>query len=47
MGRPEEIARGVVFLCDPRSDYVTGSTLTIDGGLTLPWWAHRGSAVPE
>jgi glucose 1-dehydrogenase len=47
MGRPEEIARGVVILCDPKSDYITGSTLTIDGGLTLPWWANRGSAVPE
>lgn len=47
LGRPEEIARGVVLLCDPRSDYITGSTLTIDGGVTLPWWANRGSAVPE
>jgi glucose 1-dehydrogenase len=47
LGRPEEIARGVVFLCDPQSDYITGSTLTIDGGVMLPWWANRGSAVPE
>jgi glucose 1-dehydrogenase len=47
LGRPEEIGRGVVFLCDPRSDYITGSTLSIDGGITLPWWANRGSAVPE
>ncbi|MGH7134549.1 MAG: SDR family NAD(P)-dependent oxidoreductase [Pirellulales bacterium] len=47
MGRPEEIARGVVFLCDPASDYITGSSLAIDGGITLPWWANRGSAVPE
>jgi glucose 1-dehydrogenase len=47
LGKPEEIARGVVFLCDPASDYVTGSTLSIDGGITLPWWTHRGSAVPE
>ena len=47
MGRPEEIARGVVFLCDPASDYITGSSLSIDGGITLPWWANRGSAVPE
>jgi glucose 1-dehydrogenase len=47
LGRPEEIARGVVFLCDPRSDYITGTTLGIDGGITLPWWASRGSAVPE
>lgn len=37
LGRPEEIARGVVFLCDPASDYITGSTLTIDGGIQLPW----------
>jgi glucose 1-dehydrogenase len=47
LGRPEEIARGVVFLCDPRSDSITGTTLGIDGGITLPWWANRGSAVPE
>ena len=47
MGRPEEVARGVVFLCDPASDYMTGSSLLIDGGITLPWWANRGSAVPE
>jgi glucose 1-dehydrogenase len=47
LGRPEEVARGVVFLADPASDYVTGSTLSIDGGITLPWWSNRGSAVPE
>jgi glucose 1-dehydrogenase len=47
LGKPEEIARGVVFLCDPASDYVTGSTMSIDGGITLPWWTNRGSAVPE
>ncbi|HEY1601063.1 MAG TPA: SDR family oxidoreductase [Pirellulales bacterium] len=47
LGRPEEIGRGVVFLCDPASDYITGSALGIDGGATLPWWASRGSAVPE
>jgi glucose 1-dehydrogenase len=47
LGTPEEVARGVVFLCDPASDYITGSTLSIDGGITLPWWSTRGSAVPE
>ena len=47
LGRPEEIARGVVFLCEPESDYITGSSLGIDGGATLPWWAARGSAVPD
>jgi glucose 1-dehydrogenase len=43
LAQPEEIARGVVFLVDPASDYITGSTLTIDGGLQLPWWSHRGT----
>lgn len=47
MGRPDEIARGVIFLCDPASDYITGTSLGIDGGITLPWWASRGSAVPD
>ncbi|MFM9963901.1 MAG: SDR family NAD(P)-dependent oxidoreductase [Planctomycetaceae bacterium] len=47
MGRPEEIARGIVFLCDPASDYLTGGSLLIDGGITLPWWANRGSAAPD
>ncbi len=37
LGKPEEIGRGVAFLCDPGSEYITGSTLTIDGGIQLPW----------
>jgi glucose 1-dehydrogenase len=38
LGRPEEIARAVVFLCDPASDYITGSSLLVDGGITLSTW---------
>ncbi|MDX6751644.1 SDR family NAD(P)-dependent oxidoreductase [Geminicoccaceae bacterium 1502E] len=34
MGRPEEIARGVVFLASPASSFTTGSNLVIDGALT-------------
>ncbi len=37
LGAPEEIGRGVVFLCNPANPYITGSTLTIDGGIQLPW----------
>ena len=37
LGTPEDIGRGVVFLCDPASQYITGSTLTIDGGIQLPF----------
>jgi glucose 1-dehydrogenase len=43
LARPEEIARGVVFLVDPASDYITGTTLSIDGGSQLPWWSRRGT----
>ncbi len=32
MGAPDDIARGVVYLASEASDYVTGSTLVIDGG---------------
>jgi NAD(P)-dependent dehydrogenase (short-subunit alcohol dehydrogenase family) len=34
-GRPEEIARSVVFLCSDEASYITGTTLTPDGGFTL------------
>ena len=43
LARPEEIARGIVFLVDPESEYITGSTLTIDGGTQLPWWSNRST----
>ena len=34
-GRPEEIARAIVFLCSDDASYITGTTLTPDGGFTL------------
>jgi glucose 1-dehydrogenase len=43
MARPEEIARGILFLVDPESEYITGTTLCIDGGSQLPWWSRRGT----
>lgn len=46
LGTSEEIARGILFLCDPQNDYVTGATLLMDGGITLPWWASQGSGGP-
>jgi acetoacetyl-CoA reductase len=32
LGKAEEIARGVAFLCDVNAGFVTGSTLSINGG---------------
>ena len=34
-GHPEEIARSIVFLCSDEASYITGTTLTPDGGFTL------------
>lgn len=47
LGTSEEMARGILFLCDPKNEYMTGANLLIDGGISLPWWASRGSAAPE
>lgn len=35
LGQPDEIAHTVVFLCSSASDYITGQTITVDGGLTI------------
>lgn len=46
LGNAEEMAEGILFLCDPKNEYITGAALLIDGGISLPWWANRGSAAP-
>jgi 2-keto-3-deoxy-L-fuconate dehydrogenase len=34
LGRPEEIANMVLYLCSPEAEFVNGAALTIDGGWT-------------
>jgi NAD(P)-dependent dehydrogenase (short-subunit alcohol dehydrogenase family) len=34
MGKPEEMARGVVFLASPAASFITGTNLVVDGALT-------------
>jgi NAD(P)-dependent dehydrogenase (short-subunit alcohol dehydrogenase family) len=34
-GNPAEIARWIVSLADPASEWVTGQVITVDGGLGL------------
>lgn len=36
IAEPREIAEAVAFLASPRSSFVTGTTLVVDGGLLLP-----------
>ncbi|MGB8352328.1 MAG: glucose 1-dehydrogenase [Chthoniobacteraceae bacterium] len=42
-GIPEDIARAVIWLASDDSDYVTGTTMFVDGGMTLyPGFATGG-----
>ena len=34
-GKPEEIAASILFLCSDEASYITGTTLTPDGGFTM------------
>jgi len=34
-GRPEEIAGAVLYLCSPSAGFITGTTLSVDGGITV------------
>ena len=43
VGEPEDIARTVTWLASDQSDYITGATLFVDGGMTLyPGFATGG-----
>ena len=35
LGKPEDIANAVVFLVSPKSDYINGETIHVNGGLYL------------
>lgn len=35
VGRPEDIARAVLFLSDPEAGFITGTNLVVDGGMTI------------
>src|SRR2546429_4523498 len=36
MGKPEEVARVIVFLASDLASFVTGSAVMVDGGLSVP-----------
>ena len=45
LGRPDEIGKGVAYILSDDAEYMTGSTLTIDGGVGLPWWSDRSEGL--
>ena len=43
IGEPEDVANAAVWLASDAADYVTGTTLFVDGGMTLyPGFADNG-----
>jgi NAD(P)-dependent dehydrogenase (short-subunit alcohol dehydrogenase family) len=34
-GKPEDVAGAVLFLCSPAASFITGSTITVDGGYSV------------
>jgi 2-hydroxycyclohexanecarboxyl-CoA dehydrogenase len=35
VGKPEEVAKAICFMASPDADYITGQTLSVNGGLTM------------
>jgi 3-oxoacyl-[acyl-carrier protein] reductase len=48
LGTPEEIARAVVFFVSDDAAYITGQTISVDGGQwMLGWTRRRGETIPR
>lgn len=45
LGRPDEVGKAVAYVASDDAEYMTGSTLTIDGGVSLPWWSKRAEGM--
>jgi glucose 1-dehydrogenase len=41
LGQPEELGKLAAFIASDDADYMTGSTVLMDGGISLPWWSKR------
>ena len=46
VGTPRDMGEAAVFLAGESSNYITGTTLLVDGGLSLPGLLESPSAVP-
>jgi len=41
VGTPEDILHAVMFLCDPKSSFITGQNIVVDGGMTKQMVYHN------
>ena len=46
LGRSDEVGKAVTYIVSDDAEYMTGSTLGIEGGVSLPWWSNRGAGEP-
>jgi NAD(P)-dependent dehydrogenase (short-subunit alcohol dehydrogenase family) len=46
LGRPDEIASVVMFLCSEQASYMTGSDVLVDGGSVREWREQRLTPAP-
>ncbi|CDY16436.1 BnaA02g12400D [Brassica napus] len=44
IGKPEEVASVVAFLCMPAASYITGQTICVDGGLSVNGFSYQPHA---
>jgi NAD(P)-dependent dehydrogenase (short-subunit alcohol dehydrogenase family) len=45
LGRPEDVANAVHFLCSDEAAYVSGHVLVVDGGWSVTNYSRRGAAL--
>jgi 3-oxoacyl-[acyl-carrier protein] reductase len=46
LGTPSDVANAVLFLASPESEFITGTTIVVDGGQTLPEGSDFKLATP-
>jgi NAD(P)-dependent dehydrogenase (short-subunit alcohol dehydrogenase family) len=45
LGRPEDVANAIYFLCSEEAAYISGHVLAIDGGWSVTNYSRRGAAL--
>ncbi len=45
LGRPEDVANAIHFLCSEEASYISGHVLAVDGGWSVTNYSRRGDAL--